>query len=369
MVRVKQLTAPELRRLIKAHNKLVTIKIPVGTKKAGLIKLIEDNGYKVDHANKKIIPTSDKRVAIDLPAPPVKRTKEEVEKEKKERRKRVEKKEEEAFEKRKMKISTIKETRKKVKELKQKKEEEKREITRAKEDLEKRKELKKFINENKNILKSYKIGNIDAFDYYNKQVTRRDFDRRALKSLKEDLENKKQRDKFGLTKEESKNIIQKNEQLFNPTLMTQTQIKKKKSEINESIGSLQLDDDEKKLFDKFRKESKDNVEAWKKLVSFAKKIVKDVDKPEKKEPKKKSSSKFTSLEENSFMEIDKDLKLNDKLKNALNNFENSADQRKYIKKQIDEYRNQFDGTSKWKSGGEKIYKKALSTFNKKIKKN
>tara|TARA_A100000171_G_C2138793_1_gene152753 strand:- start:970 stop:2070 length:1101 start_codon:yes stop_codon:yes gene_type:complete len=366
MVRVKQLTSPELRRLIKAHNKLVTIKIPVGTKRAGLIKLIEDNGYKVDHANKKIIPTSDKRVAIDLPAPPVRRTKEEVEKSKKERRKRVEKKEEEAFEKRKMKISTIKETRKKVKELKKKKEEEKKEITKAKEDLEKRKELKKFLNENKTALGQ------SLFDKYNKEVTKSDFNRKILNEVKEVLRDKKERAKFGLSKEEAKSIIEKNNKLF--YLLTQTQRKKQQNNINENINLLELEDDEKKFFDKFRKESKDNYEAWKKFVSFAKNVVKGVDKPEKKtpekeEPKKKSSSKFTSLEENSFMEIDKDLKLNDKLKNALNNFENSADQRKYIKKQIDEYRNEFDGTSKWKSGGEKIYKKALSTYNKKIKKN
>lgn len=282
MVRVKQLSVAELRRLIKAHNKLVTIKIPVGTKREGLIKLIEDNGYKVDHANKKIIPTSDKRVAIDLPAPPVRRTKEEVEKSKKERRKRVEKKEEEAFEKRKMKISTIKETRKKVKELKAEKEEGKKKITRAKEDLEKRKELKKFINENKTVLKSLKVfGNEDAFDYYNKEVTKENFDRTALREVKEFLEGKEQIKKFGLSKKDAEKIIEKNEELFDPRVMTQTQIKKRKSKMNESINSLQLDSNEKKMFDKFRKESKDNVEAWKKLVSFAKKIVKDVDKKKK----------------------------------------------------------------------------------------
>lgn len=51
---VKQLTAPEIRRLIKAHNVLTKITIPKGAKKADLIKLIEDAGFSVDHENKKI---------------------------------------------------------------------------------------------------------------------------------------------------------------------------------------------------------------------------------------------------------------------------------------------------------------------------
>ena len=50
-----ELTAPELRKLIRAHNILVSIKIPKGTDREGLIKLIEDKGYKVDHKNKKIL--------------------------------------------------------------------------------------------------------------------------------------------------------------------------------------------------------------------------------------------------------------------------------------------------------------------------
>lgn len=50
-----ELTSAELRKLIKAHNILVSIKIPVGTDREGLIKLIEDKGYKVDHKNKKIV--------------------------------------------------------------------------------------------------------------------------------------------------------------------------------------------------------------------------------------------------------------------------------------------------------------------------
>lgn len=49
------LTAAELITLIKAHNKLVSIKVSASMKRETLIKLIEDNGYKVDHKNKKIV--------------------------------------------------------------------------------------------------------------------------------------------------------------------------------------------------------------------------------------------------------------------------------------------------------------------------
>ena len=50
-----ELTSAELRKLIRAHNILVSIKIPKGTDRDGLIKLIEKNGYKIDHKNQKIV--------------------------------------------------------------------------------------------------------------------------------------------------------------------------------------------------------------------------------------------------------------------------------------------------------------------------
>ena len=56
-----ELTGAELRKLIKAHNILVSIKIPKGTDREGLIKLIEDKGYKVDHKKKAIIDSNDLR--------------------------------------------------------------------------------------------------------------------------------------------------------------------------------------------------------------------------------------------------------------------------------------------------------------------
>lgn len=50
-----ELTTPEIRKLIRAHNVLVSIKIPTGTKRDGLIKLIEDKGYNVNHKAQKIV--------------------------------------------------------------------------------------------------------------------------------------------------------------------------------------------------------------------------------------------------------------------------------------------------------------------------
>tara|TARA_R110000772_G_scaffold164554_1_gene275991 strand:- start:2290 stop:2562 length:273 start_codon:yes stop_codon:yes gene_type:complete len=51
-----KLTVPELRRLVKAHNILMSIKIPRGVKRDDIIKLIEDNGYTINHATQSIIP-------------------------------------------------------------------------------------------------------------------------------------------------------------------------------------------------------------------------------------------------------------------------------------------------------------------------
>tara|TARA_R110000824_G_scaffold22702_7_gene82722 strand:- start:1212 stop:2228 length:1017 start_codon:yes stop_codon:yes gene_type:complete len=50
-----ELTSTELRKLIRGHNILVSIKIPKGTDRDGLIALIKSKGYKVDHKKKAII--------------------------------------------------------------------------------------------------------------------------------------------------------------------------------------------------------------------------------------------------------------------------------------------------------------------------
>lgn len=292
MARVKQLTSAELRRLIKAHNKLVSINIPVGTKKEGLIKLIEDNGYKVDHENKKIVPNNATRSnpTVNLPPAPPRRTKEEVAEAKKERRKKAEKKEEEAFETRKKKIETIKEAREKAK---KKKEETQQKITQSQKDLEKRKELKKIINDNKNLLKSLEVRGKNAFDFYNKEVTEEPFQSFILDEIKSVIEREKEKQKTGLTKDEANDIVRRNTKLFG--LLTATEKRKLNEDIKQSTSLLSLRAVDKPFFEKFRKESKDNLEAWKKLVSFAKKIGKSDVKPEKpkkkEEPKKKAEPK------------------------------------------------------------------------------
>jgi len=61
-----ELTAPELRKLIRAHNILSKITIPKGTDRQGLIKLIEGKKYKIDHKNKVIKPQQQRGKQITL---------------------------------------------------------------------------------------------------------------------------------------------------------------------------------------------------------------------------------------------------------------------------------------------------------------
>tara|TARA_R110002167_G_scaffold122776_1_gene301404 strand:+ start:12939 stop:14549 length:1611 start_codon:yes stop_codon:yes gene_type:complete len=50
-----ELTTPEIRKLIKAHNILVSIKIPSKATRADILKLIVAKGYKVDHVKKALV--------------------------------------------------------------------------------------------------------------------------------------------------------------------------------------------------------------------------------------------------------------------------------------------------------------------------
>ena len=51
-----KLNATEIRKLIKAHNILVTMKIPKGAKREDIIALVEKNGYKVNHEKQALVP-------------------------------------------------------------------------------------------------------------------------------------------------------------------------------------------------------------------------------------------------------------------------------------------------------------------------
>ena len=73
-----ELTSAEIRRLISAHNKLSKITIPKGTDRDGLLKLVETNGFRVDHKNEKLIQTRAKPLMkVDLPPKKTRAKKEE----------------------------------------------------------------------------------------------------------------------------------------------------------------------------------------------------------------------------------------------------------------------------------------------------
>ena len=69
------LTSAELRRLVKKHNELVDMKIPKGASRDAIVKLIESNGFKVDHDAKKLIPrvAMKRKPKVPLPPPPSKK--------------------------------------------------------------------------------------------------------------------------------------------------------------------------------------------------------------------------------------------------------------------------------------------------------
>tara|TARA_Y100001934_G_scaffold254530_1_gene320492 strand:- start:130 stop:2046 length:1917 start_codon:yes stop_codon:yes gene_type:complete len=116
-----QLTIAEIRKLIKAHNKLVSIKIPPKTDRDGLISILEKNGYKIDHKKQEIQPlTRPRKPTITLnQAKVITKPKEKTELEK---QKLKEKKEQKAIEKKKEERKIKKEAIKKVKEVQKKKE-------------------------------------------------------------------------------------------------------------------------------------------------------------------------------------------------------------------------------------------------------
>ena len=108
-----ELTTPEIRKLIKAHNVLVSIKIPKGAKREDIIALVKKNGYDIDHEKQALVPKVEmkRRPKVDmkkaektLPKP---KTAEEKAVAKKVREKKKQEKETEAFKKRDAQVKAL----------------------------------------------------------------------------------------------------------------------------------------------------------------------------------------------------------------------------------------------------------------------
>jgi hypothetical protein len=75
-----KLTIAELRRAVRLHNKMSKVTIPKGASYDEIIKIINDNGYNVDHQNMKLVPSGDKKKEIPVPPPKARKPKSEVDK-------------------------------------------------------------------------------------------------------------------------------------------------------------------------------------------------------------------------------------------------------------------------------------------------
>ena len=57
-----ELKTPEIRKLIRAHNVLVSIKIPKGSKREDIIRILSKEGYRIDHENGRLRPIAKGKV-------------------------------------------------------------------------------------------------------------------------------------------------------------------------------------------------------------------------------------------------------------------------------------------------------------------
>ena len=57
-----ELSGPEIRVLIRGHNKMSQIKVPAGLDRDGLIKFLKSKKYTVDHKNKRLVDTTTGRI-------------------------------------------------------------------------------------------------------------------------------------------------------------------------------------------------------------------------------------------------------------------------------------------------------------------
>ena len=88
-----ELTTPEIRKLVKAHNKLNAITFPKGSKREDIIQIVNKRGFKIDHEKQSIIPTTrprNKKINLKkaesiLPKPKTKLEKQKAKEEKEEK--------------------------------------------------------------------------------------------------------------------------------------------------------------------------------------------------------------------------------------------------------------------------------------------
>ena len=164
-----ELTTPEIRKLIRAHNVLSAIKIPKGAKRQDIMELLKKKGYMIDHEKAEMRPLAkgkvqklkvidQKKVKEVLPKP---KTKEEKVKAKKMRDEKKQEKETEAFKKRDAQVKALGKVvaRRKKGEIKQPKD--------VVPEFENLKQLEKYFNESiqkfKKEITKY-INKIKAFD-------------------------------------------------------------------------------------------------------------------------------------------------------------------------------------------------------------
>ena len=176
-----QLTAPELRRMIKEHNKLMSITIPPKTDRDGLIKLINDNGYKINH-EKQILTINKvmRKPNIKLPPAPTPKTAEEKKQMKIKKSKKEEQLETKGYDSRKKKIDILKDARSIA--LK-KKDDNKFIIDKSKLDLQSRKKMKKIMDDNEKLLKDNKMFGKSAYKYFQKELLKDKLDKNSISEL------------------------------------------------------------------------------------------------------------------------------------------------------------------------------------------
>ena len=93
---------------------------------------------------------------------------------------------------------------------------------------------------------------------------------------------------------------------------------------------------------------------------------KEEPKKPKKKPKEKKSKIFTPAEMKGFEELDKIFKLNGELLGKIEDAPEGNEPNPFVKKFINELKNEYDGTQKWKSSYKRLYNKLIKIYNLKM---